>query len=351
MKSKKLLLPILALYLFLSANSSAQETVEPNFARLDSLVERFNRAADYKDEKIVFKLLQFNAPYNGAYQFTFLNKDGKASTSTVTAFSTRNGRRASLSQSQTEEIKKKLSDFVSSRQDYPDSPMVDGQLYSTLVFNDGQKFVRYNFNGQVPYELQQLIDFLDEEFNKAEKIRYEEYLEEERILKEKYGDWLNKPGIVRPGTSGGIGLQNENTALLSQRGFRQPVSDDKKTEIPIYYALVFYPADGRMIGGAGSSRSSDPISRNGIGWAISKGYEREKEFIIQYDAINFSVKIEDMDYRLKKGNLFIVRFDSDWKPKISQLKIFLDQPTGEKNVIALFNKELGGETLKLREDF
>ena len=91
------------------------------------------------------------------------------------------------------------------------------------------------------------------------------------------------------------------------------------TEMPIYYALVFYP-EGRIISGVGGNRSSDPISKNGIGWAISKGYEKEREFVVEYNAIDFSIKIENSDYQLKKGNLFVVRIDKDWKPQVSQYK-------------------------------
>jgi hypothetical protein len=348
MKRKNFLLIIFTISLFFSASSTAQET-EPNIGVISS-IESFNRAADYKDDKIIFRFLQFRAPYSQIYQQTFINKDGSASSVTVTPFSKRNGRFTKLTESQTGEIRKKLSDFVS-RENNQNSPVIDEQLYSVFVFNDGQKSVRYNFSGQIPYEIRQIIDLLDGEFNKSEKIRYEEFLEQGKLLKEKYGDWLNKAGIVRPGSSGSYSLKNENTTTLWLKGFRQPVSEDKKIQIPVYYALIFYP-EGRTIGGAGGgNRSDDPLSTNGISWAISAGYEREKEFVIEYNAVNFSVKIENSNYQLRKGNLFIIRIGKDWKPQISQLKTYLDKPADEKSVIALFNKELSGELLELRQDF
>jgi hypothetical protein len=297
---------------------------------------------------LVFRLLQFNAPFRGGYQETSLDKNGNSISVRVTAFARQAGRHAFLSQLQIKEIKQKLFDLsliINSQSVEPQ----ETQLYSAFVFNDGQKFSRYNFIGEIPIELQQILNFLKVEFEKAEKKEYEEFIEQGKLLKEKYGDWLETPWIIKPSAVGFKSLKTENTALLYLKGVRQPVKENNKSEIPLYYALVFYPK-GRIIGGAvaAGGRSDNPISGNGISWTLSEGYKPEKQLIIKYDAIKGTIEIEKSVYQLAKGNLFSVKMDKNWKPQITQLKVYLDKSTDEQNVIALFRKEMNDETIEFR---
>lgn len=349
MKKFYLLTIIFLFSVYDTAFVNAQEQKD-DLSKYFESIEQFNRVADHRSETLIFKLLQFNAPYRGGYYETSLSNNGKIYAARVTPFAIQNSRRANLSKSQINEIKRKLSNFFSQNITQSAQPQ-DEQLYSALVFNDNQKFSRYNFIGQIPNELQEIIDFLKVEFEKSEKQEYEAFLEQGKLLKEKYGDWQEKTELLH--TSRGFGkLENNNAVLLYLSGLRQPIKDNRPPEIPIYYSLVFYP-EGRIIGGAVGrrGRSDNPISSSGIKWALPKkgdeSNETEKEFLITYDAINGTITIKKSIYQLTRGNLFVIKMDDDWRPKVSQLDVYLDKPTDKQTVMERFRKELGDETLQL----
>jgi hypothetical protein len=75
--------------------------------------------------------------------------------------------------------------------------------------------------------------------------------------------------------------------------------------------------------------------------------ETEKEFLITYDAINGTITIKKSIYQLTEGNLFVIKMDDDWQPKVFQLDVFLDEPTDKQRIMERFRKELGDETLQL----
>lgn len=337
------------LFAFQTINFGQQQQTNSFFESLNSF-ESFEQKANFHQVGLLFKVMQFRAPYGGGYNGTSLMKDGKAFNARFTPFAIQNSRRAELDNAQVEQLKQKLAAFTENLSPDASCP-VDKELYTAFIVATGAGYSRYNFVGEIPASLQIVLDSLKTEFEKAEAKEYEEFLATEKLLKEKYGDWLNKPGIVRPASSGFQTLTNNRKILLNLKGYLQPIKNEKPTEIPLYYALVNYPA-GRTLGGAGGGRSSDPISANGITWSLAKNgemdsQETQRKLEIEYNALNGTIRVADKIYKLSEGNLFYIEMTQDWRAQIEQFKINLTQPITNQTALDYFKFQLKDETLEL----
>jgi hypothetical protein len=339
--------------LFLAFNTNEIFAQEQKFSfddrsKYQKSMERFNSLADFHNEILVFKLLQFTAPFGGAYFETFLNNDGTSHSARITTRARQATRRSTLSKPQVKEINQKLSAFISKGYSRDLQPQ-DGKLYSAFVFFDGKDYLRFNFVGEIPNELQEVIDFLNIEYEKSEKLRLEAYIDETKLLKEKYGDWIEKPGIIRPTSSGSGDFFNSNrNSTISVNGVQHLGKCKYMEEMPLYYALVFHP-EARVISvssGKGN-RSDDPIWTKGIGWVLNGGYKIERKFFITHDAINGTITTEGKTYKLTEGNFLVIRMNKHWKPKITQLKVHLEKEPDIRSILERFKKELADEMLEL----
>lgn len=339
--------------LFLASNTNKifaqeQKFLFDDWSKYQKSMERFNSLADFHNEILIFKLLQFTAPFGGGYRETFLNNDGTSHSARISPRAGRGSGYTKLNKSQIEEINQKLSEFISKGYSRDLQPQ-DGKLYSAFVFYDGKNYLRFNFVGEIPNELQEVINFLNVEYEKSEKLELEAYINETKLLKEKYGDWVEKPGIIRPTSSGSGDFFNSNrNSTISVNGIQQLGKDKYLEEMPLYYALVFHP-EARVISvssGEGN-RNDDPISTKGIGWILNGGYKIERKFFITHDAINGTITTEGKTYKLTEGNFLVVRMNKHWKPKITQLKVHLDKEFDIRSILERFKKELGDETLEL----
>lgn len=352
---------LLLILTFSGVITTMAQTQKDPLLEFQESIAYFNQIANSNSKTLVFKLLQFTAPFRGGYHETYLDKSGYSYSVRVGPFARQAQRNADLTKSKVKEIKKDLLD-IGSKYCVRNPGSQDGQPYSSLIFKKGQKFLRCDFTGKIPDKLQKMLDSLKVEYEKAGKIWYEKYQEEERLLKEKYGDWLEKPGIVRPGTSGSISIKNENTSLIYLKGIFQQVKNDRPPEIPLFYGLVFYPK-ALLVGGAGGGRSSDPISSFGMSWdSLKKKYSWKRQIrgvpgkfnkpdhqlIVEYNAINGTVSIKNSIYRITDGNLFVIRIDKNWNPKVVQLKIHLDKIPKDQQILELFKQELNDNTLELK---
>jgi hypothetical protein len=338
----RLILMIL-LTTFFTLNVAAQEQTNSPLDYFNKL-EYFNEVANRNSESRVFKLLQFNAPFRGGYYETNVSENGDVFSVRVTPFARQASRRAKLDESQIKEIKQTLSELISSNCIENLQPQ-DGEPYAALVFNKGKSFVRCDFIGALPHQLQKIKDFLNVEYKKEEKKWIEEVEAKEKLARAKYGDWEKNPQGIRYSTSGMRSLENKRASFLYLKGKQQPVNENSK-EIPLYYALVIYP-NGRIIGGAGGGTwSFEPISRNGITWAIAENsYKPEKELLVEYNVIDYTISVQNKVYQLKRGNLFIIKFDEDWKLQVTQLKDFVKEPVSDQTILSIFGKELGENLL------
>jgi hypothetical protein len=354
---KKLCLVIITTCIFAIPPTGifAQESEKDysKFFEYQKSFERFNDIAASNADKLIFKLLQFKAPYGGVYQETYVSKEGKAVSYRMTPYARQAGNWADLTDLNIKEINRQISILNSNVPNEKLEP-INGQLYSTLIFNDGQKVRRYDFVGQIPAELKSILDFLKVEFEKADKLEMEKFAEEGRILKEKYGDWQNKIGLLRSTSDGASNLKFSNTVLKYLKGLRQPIKDNRQSEIPIYYALIFYP-EGRLTGGATGkgNRSDNPIYSSGVTWTLSektnKGEEIKKELLLTYNAIDETLRIEGKVYQLGKGNLLVIKMNNQWQPETVQLNVYLDKAIEEREVIMEFEKKLNVNLLQFPE--
>ena len=330
-------------FLFLN-NASSQEKTEDSYTRLSQSFDTFNQNVNHRSDDLLFRFFQFRGRYGGSYQYTDIKQDGNSFTVRVTPFAYQNGRKATLSAGNIDNLKQKLLDFSFSQVGKEIEPK-DDELYSAFVFQNKGNFVRLNFSGHIPSEIQAILDLLNVEFEKADKKYSEEINAKEKLVREKYGDWENNPKNVRYSTSGSRSLKNKNTSLLYLKGKQQPVTENSQ-EIPLYYALVLY-ANGKIVGGAGGGTwSFEPISRDGISWAITDGsYKPEKQLVIEYNVIDGTISIENKVYELKRGKLFIIKFDENWKLDVKQLNDFLQEPINDQTILYAFEKELDEKLL------
>jgi hypothetical protein len=329
---------------FMTLSIAAQEQTNNPFDYLGKL-EYFNQVANRNSESTIFKLLQFNAPFRGGYYETNLNENGDVFSVRVTPFARQAGHGAKLDESQIKELKQALSELISTNCLENLAPQ-DGEPYATLVFNNGKSFVRCNFIGEIPDALQKIKDFLNVEYEKAEKKEMEEIEAKEKLVRAKYGDWEKNPQGIRASTSGTRNLENKGASLLYLKGKQQPVNENSK-EIPLYYALVLYPEEAHIVGGGGGVNwSFEPISRNGFTWAIGENsYKPEKRLLVEYNVIDYTISVENKVYQLKRGNLFIIKFDEDWNLQVTQLSNPVKEPSSDQAILSIFGKKLGENLL------
>jgi hypothetical protein len=338
------LILVVLLTTFFRLNVAAQEQTNSPFDYFNKL-EYFNEVANRNSESGVFKLLQFNAPFRGGYYETKLSENGDVFSVRVTPFARQAGHGAKLDESQIKELKQTLSELISTNCLENLAPQ-DGEPYTALVFNKGKSFVRCNFIGEIPDALQKVKDFLNVEYDKADKKEMEEIEAKEKLARAKYGDWERNPQGIRASTGGTRNLENKNARLLYLKGKQQPVNENSK-EIPLYYALVLYPEEGHIVGGGGGVNwSFEPISRNGFTWAIGQNsYKPEKELLVEYNVIDYTISVQNAVYQLKRGNLFIIKFDDDWNLQVTQLSNVLKEPASDQTILSIFGKKLGENLL------
>jgi hypothetical protein len=80
-------------------------------------------------------------------------------------------------------------------------------------------------------------------------------------------------------------------------------------------------------------------------WQPSKGHfhnspAEERELAVKYDAVWQTITIDSHAYNLANGNLFVIRLDENWHPKVTQLRLSLKEDEGVDAVIGAFKSVL-----------
>lgn len=157
-----------------------------------------------------------------------------------------------------------------------------------------------------------------------------------------YGDWLHKPGAISPTGSTERSFKNAHGLLLSATGQRC-VSGSNYVAVSIYHALVFHPDAGLTGGSHGGGWNSDEA----LFWSIPKSTgdsePEQKRLDIEYNAIDKTVDIASNVFSLASGNLFIIRIDESWVPRITQLNAHLDDQKDAQTVLDYFKSEMRGD--------
>jgi hypothetical protein len=305
-------------------------------------MEWFNEAANFESKTLLFKVLQFTAPYPGYYEETSLDITGNAfSARIVPDWATQGIQSATLQSVRLNQVREMLLQLYLPATSTQLEPQA-GQLHSAFVFYDGSSYRHLRFNGDVPAQLQAILEIVQKELIAAAKVRAEEFMAHSKLMEETYGDWKNRDGITVPNSSRMRGFQNSRGLLIGLLGQRKATSPAEPLVVSIYHAIVLYPAGGVTGGAGGRNWSDDPVSRNGVSWTLpnsagsSSDNTSRRELEIEHNAIDETVRIDGKTYYLSQGNLFIIRMGEDWKPAVTQLNERLSESASEQDVLDRF---------------
>ena len=330
MKVRVVSISVLVAVLLFPAISSAQEQVKS--------LDEFNRDANYHSKTLLLKLLQFSAPYPGFYQQTSLDSNGTAFTARVVPdWAVQNSINAKLNDGVLDQIRQLLAQLKLSATPAAVEPQ-RGQLHSAFVFYDGQDFLRLNYNGRVPAQIDAILAILNKEFSATEQVRSAEFAAHQKLMRETYGDWQNRAGITINAGTQMHRCKGDGALVVSTSGRRNAVAGSP-VAVSVYHALVFY--SGAVVTGSGSGGrwSDDPVQSGVVIWTplYADGVFAEKvlqrKLEILNNAIDATVTISGKTYRLTDGNMFVIRMGADWLPTVTQLKdVFADPATPQASL-------------------
>jgi hypothetical protein len=301
-------------------------------------IELFNAAANDHPDTLVFKVLQYTAPYPGFYQEVHLNKDGAASNARIVPdWAVQNLRTARLDQSQVDEIRQLLVQLrltpVSSV-----SKSSQGEQYTVFIFDDGKACVRYDYTKAIPAQVQSMLDRVNAEIEKQQIQRYEAMLERHQYLQQVYGDWQSNPDLV---VTTGLRMhrfQDGNALLLTITGQRR-LPESQFVDVPIYHVLLFHP-EALITGSGNNIASDDPLSTAEVIWSLQQEVAaatgREKRLEMKYHAINKTLSVGANEFSLGRGNLFIICMNDNWIPVVTQIHYVMGEAIHEQKVLDYF---------------
>ena len=296
----------------------------------DKSIDWFNQDANYHSKMLLLKLLQFTAPYPNYYERTSLDINGNAFAARIVPnWAVQGSVNAKLDSAQLAQVKQMLAQLNLASTTTDLEPQT-GQLHSVFVFYDGRDFVRLNYNGPIPTQIDAILSILHKQFIAAEKARGEEFLAHERFIKETYGDWLNRTGITINGGGQMHGCKGNRALMVLTSGQRKTDTTASPTVVSVYHALVFYPGGPVMGAGSGGRWGDDPVQSYVVIWKFPNDGSwlegvTERKLEILHNAIDATVTVGSKTYRLNEGNMFIIRFGADWLPTVTQLHEKLEE--------------------------
>ena len=140
----------------------------------------FEDAARDNHEGLIFKSLNYTAPYSAHYYELRLERNGAAfSARVVPNWAVQNSQWGKLSAEQVDEVKRMLAAHYFQSPPPITEPKA-GERYNALIFFNGRDYSRYDYSGPLPVEVQAVIDFVKAEIERQEKVKYEKWLEEHK---------------------------------------------------------------------------------------------------------------------------------------------------------------------------
>src|SRR5689334_3576366 len=165
--------PSLVLALLLPMISVGQEQTTNRLLQRKG-IDWFYADADSRPKNLLLKLLQFQAPYPGYYQQAVIASDGFAFTArNVPDCAVQNSAHAKLNPAVMAPVKQVLGQ-LSVPATAPAPKPQTGQLHSAFVFYDGHDYLRLNYHGPNPVQIDAIVAILREAFTTAERTREEE---------------------------------------------------------------------------------------------------------------------------------------------------------------------------------
>ncbi len=119
---------------------------------------------------------------------------------------------------------------------------------------------------------------------------------------------------------------------------------DKMESGSAYHVLIVLPVvipddDGFVSGGDGFTHTNIEMLRPSKGQFYSDPTE-VRQLAVTYNAVWKTITVGSQTYRLRSGNLFVVRFDENWQSKVTQLEETIDRVAGADDVINIYKKVL-----------
>jgi hypothetical protein len=137
--------------------------------------------------------------------------------------------------------------------------------------------------------------------------------------------WLRLSGAVIPNGSRTESYTDKPIRILSAEGQRW-LTGDRLEDASVYHALVILPSV--PVSNSRSSSGNDGYSQRLVEKWLMPGNE-EKGIEINYDAMRQTITVDARTYSLRNGNLFVIRFDENWKPNVRQLSQIINERSND----------------------
>jgi hypothetical protein len=140
--------------------------------------------------------------------------------------------------------------------------------------------------------------------------------------------WLRHSGAVIPGGSTTMRYTDKPCTILSVTGERW-VPNGRLEDAAAYHALVVFPivmpsADYSLSGGDGFTHTDIQKWRAPNVEGMVSDLDGA-DLAVVYDALWQTITVESKTYHLANGNLFVIRYDQNWRPTVTQLNQTLNQ--------------------------
>jgi hypothetical protein len=155
--------------------------------------------------------------------------------------------------------------------------------------------------------------------------------------------WLRLSGAVMANDTRTECYADKPLRILSVTG-QKWAGWDKLEAASAYHALIVLPQI--VPNDSGSVSSSDGFIDTAIEkWQPWKdqsdnGPAEERELAVIYDAVWQTITVGSQTYHLAKGNLFVIRFDENWQPEVTQIEATISKDAGVEEVVRVFKSVL-----------
>ena len=345
MKVRFAAISLLMAALFLPAISMGQEQKGDAPTERKS-IDWFHLDADYHPKTLILKHLQFIGPYPGHYQLTSVDTNGIAfSTRVVPNRGNKGTYHAKLDGALLAQIRQMLAQIK-----VPATPAVveprQGQLHSAFVFHDGHDFFRLNYNGPHPAQIDDILAILKKQFMATRRAQDEEFAAHQKLMRETYGDWQTRADITISAGSQMHACKGNSAVVVLNIGRRETIDATSPLDVSVYHALVLHPAAVVSGSGSGGRWSDDPVQSYVAIWTPLKadGFfsadTPQQKLEILHNAIDASVTIGGITYKLTAGNMFVIRLGADWQPTVTQLGAKFEDKATPQTTLSRFKSIL-----------
>ncbi len=157
-------------------------------------------------------------------------------------------------------------------------------------------------------------------------------------------EWQFRPGILLTSGDQSHSFKDGSGEILSLNGWRR-VSRAKLDDISICHVIILRPSRP-LISQSNSFSNKDPISTEKLSWTIQLNPPddfktgEEHSFQMSYDSPNNLVAMAGKTFDLSNGNLFVVRFGTNWTAAAEQISAHFTKRAKPQAVLNFFKLHL-----------